>query len=78
MKTNLRVIHNALSTTWNYISADAPENMGGEEVADLVLDANYLESYGGCPKDELKAFRALSYDDQMKIALKLFPANSYF
>lgn len=75
---DIRKIKVAMAATWNYILADCPDEMGGEEVSELVLDADRLEMYSNCDKDVLKEFRQLSYMKQMELAAEVFPSNRYF
>lgn len=75
-------IEQALNNTWQAIGHDILEATGGEaipraDVVEVVLDANYLEMYGGLSADEVKAFRALSYNKQKAIARNAFPFGRY-
>lgn len=71
----------AMQRTWNAIGGDIIEAGGGSDVSrdtviEVVLDANYLETYGDAPED-VKAFRAMSYDDQDAFALTVFTFSAY-
>lgn len=72
----------ALNQTWQSIAYDILEANGGEnmkrdEVIEVVLDANYLEMYGGATAEQYKAFRALSYEKQKQVARDAFKSNLY-
>lgn len=71
----------ALQRTWEVIGGDILECNGGEamrrgEVIEVVLDANYLEMYGEA-KDDIAAFRKMSYDEQTAFAETVFTYRSY-
>jgi hypothetical protein len=75
-------IGTALNRVWQAIGADILECNGGQampraEVVEIVMDANYLEMYSGIPAEDIKAFRALPYDEQDKIATAAFTYASY-
>jgi hypothetical protein len=68
-------------TTWEAIASDvlalSEGTIGKDEVVEFVLDADRLEMYGNLPEEKLKAFRALSYYDQMELAMAAFPYDEY-
>lgn len=75
-------VRRALHRVWDTIGADILQcaevnQLPKAELIEVVLDANYLEMYGGLDKEELKAFRALSYDDQIKEADNAFTYSYY-
>lgn len=84
MIDNLKDIERGLQRVWDTVGGDylsgLEEEGGGstltkEDVVEVVLDAGYLETYN---KDlDTKQFRALSYNDQKKIARKVFPFSRY-
>jgi hypothetical protein len=72
----------ALNQTWDTIAADIMECAGvdimdRDEVVEIVLNANYLEMYGGLDKETLAEFRAKPYDEQVKLATKAFTYARY-
>lgn len=76
--SNESEIKEALKRTWNAIGSDLLDSCGGEmsqeEVIECVLDAGYLELYGGTNTQE---FRKLGFDKQESIARKVFTYSSY-
>ena len=77
----LKDIYKGLSWTWNAIAqdlfSDGQPPMPRSHVIEVVLDADYLESYGQVPKETLKEFRKLDYKLQNKIAKEVFKAARY-
>lgn len=47
------------------------------EVIEVVLDADYLQMYGQVPADQLKEWKALSYDRQIELAKTVFTYRTY-
>lgn len=77
---NLQKVKTALNRTFNAIAGDLfeqCERMSREEVVEVVLDANYIDMYGGLEKPLLKEFQDLSYDERIKIATETFPFKYY-
>jgi hypothetical protein len=81
----LKAVANGLYRTWNTIAEDCmnamlegrrPYLLRGE-VVEIVLDASYLESYGGMESGLLKRFRDLPYDRMKKVARDAFPHERY-
>jgi hypothetical protein len=78
----IKIIHTAMWRVWEVIGGEFfQENnesfLSREEVIEVVLDANYLESFGNCKSDILKEFINLSYEDQEEIAKQKFIHERY-
>jgi len=90
LSDNLR---SAMLQQWDTIGADCLQavtdttgekypSMPKDEVIELVLDASRLEMSAEGNRDpellqEIKDFRELSYEDQMKMAEQVFTFDSY-
>lgn len=79
----IKIIHTAMWRVWEVIGGEFfQENnesfLSREEVIEVILDANYLESFGNCKADLLKEFRKLPYEDQEKIAKQKFTLERYY
>ena len=76
----LKEITRGLYQTFQYVAQDLfqdGEVMKRDEVIEVTLDADYLESYGRVSKESLKLFRTLSYEEQIKIAETVFVHSRY-
>lgn len=80
---NQQNLSQALRRTWDVIGGDILacgecDAMPRSEVIEVVLDANYLEMYGdSASKEDIAAFRKLSYDEQENFAGTVFTCRSY-
>lgn len=76
----IKKLRHGMRRTFETIAPDILNELGvlsRKAVVEIVLDADYLESYGGLDENLVKEFRALSFDDQDKIALQEFTASRY-
>jgi len=77
----IKQIEKGLNWTWGIVAQDlfseGQPPMPRSHVIEVVLDADYLESYGQVPKETLKEFRKLDYNAQIKIAKEVFRASRY-
>ena len=77
----------ALNRTWDIIAMDIFDCLEGKKVMkrahviEVVLDANYLESYGSGGsaevEAEIKEFRKLDYKTQVRMAKQVFLHQTY-
>lgn len=75
----------AMNTTWATIAYDCIDGNGGkamkrDDVIDVVLDADYMETYAARKPEEkelLKRFRQLSYPEMQKLARTTFTYARY-
>jgi hypothetical protein len=79
----IKTIQQSMWRTWEVIGGEFFEEnnttfLPKEEVIEVVLDSNYLESFGNCKADLLKEFRKLPYEDQEKIAKQKFTLERYY
>lgn len=77
---NLDKVKRALTRTFQVIGGDVMSDgssMSRAEVCELVLDANYIDTYGGLDKNLLSEFQTLSYDQRYKIAESTFTFKRY-
>jgi hypothetical protein len=75
-------ISEALHRTWSIIGGDIlqceeVEQLPKEEMIDVVLDANYLEMYGGLSEQQVKEFRSLPHAQQVSVAREVFTYDYY-
>jgi len=86
-ETFIQRIKGALYRTWETIAYDifecskiANEDFNGvipqDEVVEVVLDANYLETYGD-DKEAIGMLRAMPYKEQIKIAKICMPYDTW-
>jgi len=78
----IKTIQHAMWRVWEVIGGEFFEEnntrfLPRAAVIEVVLDSNYLESFGNCKADILKEFRDLSYEDQEKIAKQKFTSERY-
>lgn len=79
VKTLHRGLNAALNTIiYDLLNGDTVGSMPQAEVVEVVLDADYLETYGGREnKETFKKFRTLPYKEQIKFAKTVFPYKRY-
>lgn len=88
MKELSTELKRALNRTWEAIAYDIlsavadggdPEKVSIKqaEVIEVVLDADHLEINGDGPAEEVKAFRALPYKEQIRLAKTVFTYTRY-
>ena len=78
MKTR---VHQAMGNVWNTIGGElfaegSVNKVSREEVIEVVLDSNYLETYGH-DKEAVIELRKLPYEEQEKIAKMKFISEWY-
>lgn len=88
-EAELKEIHGVMQRTWGAVAPDMAANYGGKSipkshVVEVVLDADYLESYGSRSGDKrasdktlVERFRKLDYKDQIKVAKQTFKFARY-